>query len=325
MAMDGFAYATPCSIEEALEVLNDECRPMAGGIDLLGMMKEELIAPGKLVSLQQIPGLDQVREEQGKLHIGALTPMSRLMAHPAIRQRQELACLHQALLETASPQIRHRATIGGNLLQRPRCWYFRHRLTYCLRKGGRQCFAFRGENRHHAILGGGPCYIVHPSDPATALIAVDASVTIAGRGGTRSLSLADLYLLPRQDAHREAALAPDELLTEIIVPTPEVGSRGVYIKVPEHGARDFALVSVAAQVQLSEGTVRQVRVVLGGVAPAPWRSHGVEEALQGHPLSDQAIEQAAQAATAGARPLAQNAYKVSLAQNLVRQALQGVR
>jgi xanthine dehydrogenase YagS FAD-binding subunit len=343
MAMNRFAYASASTVDEALEVLADtehpdDCRPLAGGVDLLDRMKEGLISPARLVDLKRIPGLDQVRaaiaEDANGVHaaiaVGALTPLYRLLADPAIAERAEMACLRQALIETASPQIRHMATIGGNLLQRPRCWYLRNKLTHCLRKGGERCFAFRGENERHAILGGGPCYIVHPSDPAVALLALGASVVVVGAGsgasgGARTVPLADFYLLPRQDAQREADLASNEILTEILIPTPAAGSRGIYLKVPERGARDFALSSVAVQLVLAGEGVRDARVALGGVAPVPWRALEAEQALVGQALSDAAIEQASLAATAGARPLAQNAFKIELVQGIVRQALRALR
>jgi xanthine dehydrogenase YagS FAD-binding subunit len=256
------------------------------------------------------------------LHIGTLVKLSDLAADPAIREMPGTACLYQALLRTASPQLRHMATLGGNLLQRPRCWYYRNALTHCLRKGGQQCFAYRGESKYHAILGGGPCHIVHPSDPAVALLALDASLVVAGPAGTRAVRLGEFYLLPRQDAHREVALGHDELVTEVAIPAPPPGARGTYLKVAERQAWDFALVSVAVQLHLDSDIVQSARVALGGVAPVPWRAEGAERVLSGVPLTAEAIERAAQAATAGARPLAQNAYKVDLAQGLVRQALQ---
>lgn len=325
MAMHSFAYATAHSVQEALEVLSAECRPLAGGTDLVGMMKEELIAPPKLVNLKRIPGLDQVEEREDGLHIGALTVLSQLMTTPSVSRRKELACLYQALLRTASPQLRHMATLGGNLLQRPRCWYFRNKLTHCLRKGGERCFAFRGENKYHAILGGGPCYIVHPSDPAVALLALDAAVTVEGAGSTRRVPLTDFYLLPGVDPHNEVALAADELVTEVFIPAPKAGSRGTYLKAAERGSWDLALVSLAVQLHFSGQVVEKARVALGGVAPVPWRAREAENVLLGNRLTDHVIEQAARAATAGARPLAQNGYKIDLAQGLVRQALRGVR
>jgi xanthine dehydrogenase YagS FAD-binding subunit len=268
--MNRFAYASVSTVDEALEALADTdypdgCLPMAGGVDLLDRMKEGLVSPMRLVNLKRIPGLDRVREDASGLHIGALVPLYCLLADPAISDRVDRTCLRQALTETASPQIRHMATVGGNLLQRPRCWYFRNKLTDCLRKGGARCFAFRGENERHAILGGGPCYIAAAGSPAE--------------------------------------------------------RQGVYLKVPERGARDFALASVALQLAFAGEAVREASVVLGGVAPVPWRATEAERALAGQTLGDAVIEQASLSATAGARPLAKNAFKIELVQGLVKQAL----
>jgi xanthine dehydrogenase YagS FAD-binding subunit len=321
MAMNRFAYARATTLEAALEALTEDCRPLAGGTDLVAMMKEDLVSPERLVDLKRIPDLDRVREDGDGLRIGALIKLSALLADPLWDQRPGLACLQEALLTTASPQLRHMATLGGNLIQRPRCWYFRSKLTYCLRKGGQRCFAFRGENKYHAILGGAPCHIVHPSDPAVALLALDASVVVMGKGGTRTVPVADFYLLPKEDAHREVALEADELVTEVLIPAPAAGTRGTYVKVAERQAWDFALLSAAVQLALEGDTVREARVALGAVAPVPWRAQEAEEALVDHALTADVIERAAEAATAGARPLAQNAYKVDLAQGVVRQAL----
>ena len=323
MAIHRFSYAAASTVDEVLEVLGVDCRPLAGGVDLMDRLKEGLVAPDKLVSLKRIGELAQVRADADGLHVGALVSLAVLAAHPAL-DGPEWACLRGALVETASPQIRHMATLGGNLLQRPRCWYLRNKLTHCLRKGGPRCFAFRGENQRHAILGGGPCYIVHPSDPAAALLALDARAAIAGPTGVRTAPLAEFYLLPKQDAQRETILGDDELLTEVVIPAPASGARGTYCKVAERGERDFALASAAVQVTLAEGRVAQARIVLGGVAPVPWRAPEAEAALAGQPLSEAAIQAASTAATAGARPLSQNGYNVELAQGLVREALRAL-
>jgi xanthine dehydrogenase YagS FAD-binding subunit len=318
--MNRFSYAAAATVDEALEALGAGCRPLAGGVDLLDRLKEGLLAPDCLVSLKQVRELAQVRVDADGTHLGAMVTLSALEAHPVLAGAAH-ACLRQALGVTASPQIRHMGTLGGNLLQRPRCWYLRNKLTHCLRKGGQRCFAFRGENERHAILGGGPCYIVHPSDLAVALLALDASVVIAGPSGTREVPLNEFYLAPRQDARKEAALAGDELLVEAAIPAPAEGSLGVYRKVAERGEHDFALASVAIQVSVAGGTVDRAQIALGGVAPVPWRAKDAEQALLGQPLTEAAIEQASLAATAGARPLSQNEYKVELAQGLVREAL----
>ncbi|MBN1581137.1 MAG: FAD binding domain-containing protein [Anaerolineae bacterium] len=321
--MNRFAYATASSLAEVLDALDASCRPLAGGTDLIGLMKEGLIEPESLINLKTIPGLDGIEHKQDGLHVGALALQFKVIA--ALEGKTGYACLYQALVRTATPQLRHMATVGGNLLQRPRCWYFRNKLTHCLRKGGQSCFAFRGENKYHAILGGGPCYIVHPSDMAVALLALDAAVVIAGADGARTVSLGDFFLLPKADAHREVALADNELLVEIVVPAPAKGARGAYLKVSERQSWDFSLVSAAVQVDVADGIVKQARVALGGVAPIPWRAGEAEAILAGKPLSDETIDLAARAATSGARPLAQNEYKIDLARGAVKQALQASR
>ena len=320
MAINRFSYAAASTTDEALDVLGADCRPLAGGVDLLDRLKEGLIAPERLVSLKRVGELAQVRSDEDGLHVGAMVSLAALEAHTALAG-PAWACLRQALGETASPQIRHMATLGGNLCQRPRCWYLRNKLTHCLRKGGQRCFAFRGENQRHAILGGGPCYIVHPSDPAVALLALDARATIAGSSGVRSVSWGELYLLPRQDAQRETSIADDELLVGVTIPTPADGARGVYLKVAERGEHDFALASVAAQITLAQGVVEGARIALGGVAPVPWRAEEAEAVLLGKPLNEDVIREASLSATAGAQPLSQNGYKVELAQGLVREGL----
>lgn len=325
--MERFAYGRASSMEEVLGALDERCRPLAGGTDLVAMMKEGLVAPERLLDLKHIPGVDQVTVGDDGLQMGALIRLSALLEHPAVVDQEWLTCLYQSLLRTASPQLRHMATLGGNLLQRPRCWYFRNVLTHCLRKGGDTCFAFRGESKYHAILGGGPCHIVHPSDPAVALLALDASVVVVGPGDTRTVPLSEFYLLPRQDPHREVALETDELVAAVVVPAPPAGLRvrGAYVKVAERQAWDFALVSAAVQLGLEGETVRHARVALGGVAPVPWRAVGAEDVLVGAALTDGTIGQAAGAAVAGARPLGKNAYKTDLVQGVLSEVLRGLR
>ena len=321
MTMDRFAHANGTSVEEVVRILDEDCRPLAGGTDLLGLMKEGLAAPGKLVSLRTIPELDGVREQKDGWHIGATTPLSRLAAHPSISQQQDLACLYEAISHTASPQLRNMATIAGSLAQRPRCWYYRNNLVPCWRKGGELCYAFRGENKYHTVLGRGPCHAVHPSDPAVALMALDASVVMVSPSGQRTISLSDFYRLPTQDNRQNNVLAPNELITEVRIPRPSTGSRGTYAKVAERQSWDHALVSVAVQLTFAEAVIGEARVVLGGVASVPWRAPEAKKALAGSPLSPEVIERAAQAATAAAQPLEHNGYKVEMTRGVVRQAL----
>ncbi len=330
--MKPFSHGNATSIEEALEALSGMSWPLAGGTDLLALMKEEVAAPERLVNLKTILGLDAIAERQSgnenEWHIGALTTLSALSQTPAFADHLGLRCLVQAAQESASPQLRHMATLGGNLVQRPRCWYFRNRHVPCWRKGGRRCFAFKGENKYHTILGGGPCYAVHPSDPAVALLALNASLLIAGAQGRRVVSLEDFYVMPRPDRQREdgyhpvTILEPNEILTAIVVPEPQANSRSVYVKRTERGAWDFALVSAAASLRLEDDVVKEARIALGGVAAIPWRANAVEEVLIGQPLSPELIEHAAGAAVAEAKPLEHNAYKVDLIKGALRQALQ---
>jgi xanthine dehydrogenase YagS FAD-binding subunit len=324
MTMNRFAHADASSLEEAIEVLDKECRPLAGGTDLLGLMKQGLIAPKRLVNLKTIPELDQIREEGDGWHVGATVSLSRLAAHPSIGQRPEMACLYEAILQSASPQLRHMATIGGNLVQQPRCWYYRNPLIPCWRKGGQRCFALHGENKYHTILGESPCHAVHPSDPAVALLALGVCAAAAGPTGRRTIPLAEFYRLPTRENRRDAVLVEKELIAEVIIPLPLVGSRSTYVKIAERGSWDFALISVAAQLVFSGEMVEKARVVLGGVASMPWRTPGVEEALEGKVLSPAVIKQAAEAATAGIRLLEHNAYKVDLVRGAVRRALQSL-
>jgi xanthine dehydrogenase YagS FAD-binding subunit len=325
MTMNLFAHGNAASLDEALGVLSATCRPLAGGTDLLGLVKEELAAPERLVNLKTIDGLDRIEPQGDGWDVGATVRLAELAAFSAVVERDDLACLREAIGQTASPQLRHMATIGGNLLQKPRCWYFRNKLTHCWLKGGPRCFAVRGENKYHAILGRGGCQAVHASDPAVALVALDATLTVAGPDATRMLSLADLFQQPQKDARSQTTLRPFELITHVLIPRPLPGTRSTYVKIAERTTWDFALVAAAVRLTLAGGVVQDARVVLGGVGPMPWRAPEAEQALLGDRLDPSVVERAAQTATAGARPLAQNEYKVTLAQGAVRQALRNLQ
>ena len=316
-----FSYANSLTVEEAVAALGEECRPLAGGTDLLHLMKNGLAGPDRLVNLKTIAGLDRAEEREDGLRIGALTSLADLAEHPAVAGSPGLGCLREAILRSASPQLRHMATIGGNLLQKPRCWYFRNPLTHCWLKGGQRCFAVRGENKYHAILGRGACQAVHPSDPAVAMVALDAIVTAVGPGASRMFPLPDLFQIPQRDARSQTTLAADELITEVISPAQDRDSRSVYVKIAERSAWDFALVSAAVRLAIGDGVVRKARVVLGGVGPMPWRAEAAEAVLLGSRLTEEIVEQSADAAVEGARPLEHNGYKVDVARGAVRQAL----
>jgi xanthine dehydrogenase YagS FAD-binding subunit len=223
----------------------------------------------------------------------------------------------------ASPQLRNQGTLGGNLCQKPRCWYYRGDF-HCLRKGGSTCYALAGENQYHCILGGSRCYSVHLSDTAPALVALGASVQIAGPQGTRTVPLEEFYVAPSADVRRETVLEPTEIMTEILLPGPAPGLRSSYRKVRDRGAWDFALAGVALALEFSGGRVTGGRVVLAGAAPVPWRSPEVEQAIAGRPLDAATCAGAAAAAVRNAQPLRHNAYKVPLFKGLIEEQLLGI-
>ena len=321
--MRNFEFVNAATTERAVELLGterDRAKVLAGGTDLLDELKEGLIAPERLVNLKANTALKYLRSSAANgLQIGALTTLSELEAHAAVRERYPM--LAAAVRVIASPQIRNMATVGGNLCQRPRCWYFRNDALDCARKGGPICYAVSGENQYHAILGGHLCFIVHPSDLAPALIAHEARITFAGPGGRKTIPLAEFFLGPEKDITRETVLAPNEVVEEISVPAPAANARGVYLKVRERSTWDFSTLSAAALVEMDGAVCRRARVVLGAVAPVPWPAPEADKVLAGARITPAVARQAAEAALRGARPMSHNAYKVPLAKNLVRRAI----
>jgi xanthine dehydrogenase YagS FAD-binding subunit len=321
--LPNFAYVRAGSKKEAVDHLSSaDAHLHAGGTDLLGCAREHVFAVKKVVSIAQIDELRGIQETaDGGLRIGALTTITEVAEHPAIGARYP--GLAQAASEVASPQLRNQGTLGGNLCQRPRCWYFRGEF-HCAKKGGDMCYAVDGENRYHAIFGGDPCYIVHPSDTAPMLVALGATVRLAGPSGERSLPLEDFFVLPSENLQHENSLGQGEMVTEVLLP-PANGKKSSYRKVRERGSWDFALASVALAVTLRGQQVEAARVVLGGVAPKPWRSPAAEAALAGRPLDAATVTAAAAAAVEGAEPLEQNAYKVLLVKGIVEESLLAMR
>ena len=322
--MNRFELARAATAAEARGLLAEKSGSVfkAGGIDLLDHLKEHLLEPPRVVDLKSIPGLDRITvEADGSLRIGPLATLARVAAHDGVPKTH--AALAQSCQEAASPQIRTVATIGGNVLQRPRCWYYRLESYPCLKKGGDVCFAVGGENRYQSIFGGGPSYAVHPSNAAVALVALGASFVLEGGKGTRTVPAADFFVLPSKDPKRENTLQADEILMEIRVPSA-AGTRSTYQDVRERAAFDWPLVSAAVALKSDGGVVREARVVLGAVAPVPWRSAKAEQALAGKPLDEAAAAAAARAAIFGAVPLSENGYKVGLVQTLVRRTLMSI-
>jgi len=326
-----FEWASPSSVGEAVSLLksapaskdiDDSARPLAGGQDLLTTMKDYITRPARVVNLKGIRGLDRIEGDGKKgLRIGALVTLAQLEENAEVRR--SFPGLAEAAHSVATPQIRNLGTVGGNLCQRPRCWYYRLEEAVCLKKGGSECFAAKGENKYNAILGGGPSYIVHPSDLAPVLVALGASASVVGADGKRTIPLEKFFTLPSEgNIRRENVLANDEIITEIQVPPSAFAARSTYLKFKERDSLDFALASAAAAVELGSGkTVKQARIVLGGVAPIPWRAPKAEEFLAGKTLSADALAEAARLALEGAEPLEKNAYKIPLTQALVRRAL----
>jgi len=289
-----------------------------GGSDLLALMKERIVRPDVIVSLKPIKGLDQLTPGGGGITIGGLITLDGLSRDARIHR--QYAVLAEAAASVATPQIRNVGTLAGNLCQRPWCWYYRNGFP-CLKAGGSQCFSVSGENQFHAIFGGGPSYIVHPSDTAPALVALDATFRIVGPSGEREVPAADFFVLPRQNAAAENVLANDELLASVHVPTAAAGMRSVYEKVLDREAWTHAVVSAAVVLRMDGQTCRDARVVLGGVAPIPWRLPEVERLLTGQRITEEVAARAGELAVAGARPLAKNGYKVPLTNALVRRTV----
>jgi xanthine dehydrogenase YagS FAD-binding subunit len=316
-----FSYVRAGSVAEAVKALSAKGAFVhAGGTDLMGCMRDQVFPVEKVVS---ISGLKELRgisaKPDGGLKIGALTTIAEVAEDPSVAGKYP--ALAQAAAEVASPQLRNQGTIGGNICQRPRCWYYRGDFR-CARKGGDICYAVGGENQYHAIFGGGPCFFVHPSDTAVALTALDAQLTIAGPRGNRTVKIENFFVGPDKSLERENILAPNEIVTEIHLPPMGARARSSYRKVRTRGSWDFALVSVALALHYGEdGSIAAARVVLGGVAPYPWRAVAAEKVLAGKKPDAAVAAAAAAAALEGASPLRDNAYKVQMAKGAVEEAL----
>ncbi len=320
--MKKFAYVNATSVDKVPSLLGrrfGQAQVLAGGTDLVGELKEYIATPDRVVNLKSIPGLSYIRQEDDGLKIGPLTTLTDVENNEIIDKQYSV--LQQAVSVIASPQIRNVGTIGGNICQRPRCWYYRSEDFDCLKNGGDTCYSVRGVNRYHAIIGGGPCYIVHPSDSAVALMSLNASVKIMGQRGERVELLDDFFVLPEMNVMRENGLKANEFVSEIIVPAPKPNTKGIYIKVRERDSIDFAMASVAVNMTLSGNTWQVASVVLGGVSPVPWRVPDVEQYLQGKQITESIAMEAAQRALQEADPMSDNEYKIEMTRNIVTQAI----
>lgn len=319
--MNPFAYSKPADVSAAIHLTGPATRFIAGGTNLLDLMKENVARPEHLIDITGLPLKDVTETAGGGLLIGALVSNADLAWHPLVEQRYPL--LSQALLAGASPQLRNMASTGGNLLQRTRCYYFYDSKVPCnKREPGTGCPARDGVNRIHAILGASEhCVATHPSDMCVALAALDAVVHVEGRAGRRSIEFADFHRLPGDTPERDNLLADDELITGIELPAESFASHSNYLKIRDRASYAFALVSVAAALDLDGGVVRDARLALGGVAHKPWRDKAVERLLIGKPATREHFAAAADAMLADAQPLAHNAFKVKLARRAIIRAL----
>lgn len=328
--MKPFTYESPPTVDQALPLLrqggwrgqetDNAARPLAGGTDLLTLMKADITAPARLVNVKRLDGLSAgISAEAGGLSLGALTTLAEIETSPLIQQ--PYAALAEAAAVAATPQLRNMATIGGNLLQRPRCWYFRNPHLACWLKGGDDCPAHDGENQLHALFGDSPCDAVHPSDLASVVHALEAEVHLRSAAGERTLPIGEFFAQPTNDRRTETTVRADELVLAVRLPPQPQGTRSIYLKAMDRKIWAFALVGVAAVLRVEGGRIAAARVTLSGVANVPWRAEAAERELLGATPSGALFASAAEAALHGAAPLAHNGYKVPLAKSLVRSAL----
>jgi len=284
----------------------------------LALVKERIISPDVLVNLKSISGLNQVSRSGNGVTIGGQITLDALSRQDQIRR--QYAVLAEAAGSVATPQIRNVGTLAGNVCQRPWCWYYRNGFP-CYKAGGNQCFSFAGENQFHAIFGGGPSYIVHPSDTAPALMALGATFRVVGPSGERNLSASEFFVLPRQNATRENVLADEDVLASIQLPAPKPGTRSSYHKVLDRAAWTHAVVSAAVVLEMDQQVCRSASIVLGGVAPIPWRLPQVEAMLVGQTITEELAARAGAEAITGARALSKNAYKIPMSKAVVRRTI----
>jgi xanthine dehydrogenase YagS FAD-binding subunit len=319
--MQAFEYANPATLQEALGLLGKrwgEVDVLAGGTDLLGLMKDDLHTPKRLVNIKSIKDLGGIQKSAEGLRIGALVTIDDLTRSAELKN--EYPALFEAARGVGGPQIRNMGTVGGNLCQRPRCWYFRLGYGILAQQDGKSLVP-EGDNRYHAIFGNqGPAYFVSPSSLAPALVAFGAKVKLASPKGVRELPIEKFFVAPQSQDTREIALLPNEILTEVIIP-PAGGARSATHEIRQKEALDWALASASVVLKMSGNTVSSARVVLGAVAPTPWAAVKAEKLLARKVLTAAVAEQAAEAAVDGATPLSQNAYKAQLARVAVKRAL----
>lgn len=318
--MKAFAYVNPANEKDAVAALSPErgrVLPLAGGMDLIALMKDYVAQPETIVNVK---GLDRTIAvaPQGVIRIGAAATLTEVAEH------KELAALFPALVhaaaEVGTPQIRNLGTVGGNIMQRPRCWYFRNEEFHCLKKGGARCFAVDGENQFHAIFGDAPCHIVHPSSLAVPVMAYGGRFRVMGPQGEREIEADRFFVMPDRNMYGETVLEHDEIVTHVILPRP-VNLRSAHYEVKFKRSHDWPITMASVALQMNGSTVQTARVVLGAVAPIPWRSRAAEAVLAGKAVNDAVAAETAEAALAAAKPMSQNGYKVQVAKAALRRAI----
>jgi xanthine dehydrogenase YagS FAD-binding subunit len=320
--MNKFEYAKPKSVEEVFQYLNEPGSVIkAGGIDLLDMMKENILSPKRLVNIKDISELSFISEnEDGSVSIGPNITISELSENEIIRKI--FPALSDAASKMATPQVRNSATLGGNLCQRPRCWYFRSIDFDCSRKGGSHCFALFGENKYHAVIGtDNGCAIVHPSGTAVPLIALNSELVISDGNNERRINLNEFFVSPAEDITRETVLKTNELITEIRIPEESRELKNHYIKIMEKQSFDWPLADVAVALKMNGNKCEAASVVLGSAAPVPWKSREAESVLSGQTLTRELAREAAEASMHEANPLSENKYKINLFKTVVYRAV----
>ena len=319
--MNNFDYYVPANAKETKEVLTKVAgaRLKAGGTDLVTLMKDRLTAPTSVVSLQDVSELSGVKSGQDGIWIGATTTIAEVAGSAAVMKAGHAVA--EAAERTGTPLIRNRATVGGNLCQRPRCWYFRHPEYPCSKKGGDTCFAQEGENKYHAIFENVTCNIVHPSNLAPALWVHDATIHVQGKGAAKKISIADFWVLPEENMSTETVLEDDEMVTGVTFDPLGRNSGSAYIEVREKQSYDWALTNAAARIDLSGSRVKDIRLVVSAVAPVPMRREAAEAVLKGKTFSEELAWKAGEAAAADATPLRDNKYKIRMLKATVAHTL----
>jgi xanthine dehydrogenase YagS FAD-binding subunit len=315
--MNRFEWVDATSVDQALAAVTSDSMFKAGGVDLLDLIKDDIFAPKRLVNIRNIQGLNEIREDEQGLHIGPLTTLTEIGEHEIIQKKY--TAISDAADRVATPQIRNMASVGGNLAQRPRCWYFRSEHFQCRKKAGKHCFAQDGENDYHAIFDNRTCAIVHPSGLAVPLVALNARLQITSSKGKREVPLEEFFVSPEQDVMRENILQADELITAITVPATD--TRSAYYKQGEKESFDWPIADVAVALAMQGPRCSKASIVLGAAAPYPYRAKAAEAQLANSIISEDTARKAAQQAISAATPLANNSYKVPIFEAIIRRTI----